>query len=135
MIKIKRMRDVSLACINGSFDFPKHYFLLAFPAFYNWLYGMAVFQRTYKARRSRPTYINPLWTQITWVLALLQSQSLMLVVGVDAMICALPKQGLGWKLFLDIPTTFFFSPGLVYQLHLISVTFSSVQILPSSLNR
>lgn len=43
------------------------------------------------------------------MLHLLQSQSLMLVAGIDAMICALPKPGLGQKLSLDIPTTFFLS--------------------------
>ena len=42
------------------------------------------------------------------MLGLLQSQSLMLVAGTDAMICVLPKPGLGQKLSLDIPTTFFF---------------------------
>ena len=32
--------------LNGIFGFPKLYFLLAFSVFYNWLYGMAVFQCT-----------------------------------------------------------------------------------------
>ena len=118
--------------MNGIFGFPELYFLLAFPVFYNWLYGMAVIQCTQQAQRSHPMYINPLWKQITGVLALLQSRPLMVVVDINAVACVLQRPR-PWVERLS-KQLYFFLPVPVYWLHLIPVTFSSVQILSASLN-